>query len=609
MRAPVVVILLLVMLLAAAPAHAQTDPVVETSLSSRTTFVGAPVEFTIFIRGSKEVPPPALPEIENGVVQGRPGSRRSSFFNGRTSVVESTYTYSIAPIAPGTMLIPAFTITVEGRRFASEPMKVQVRRDTEEKIVLEVSAAEETVYLGEPIDLTLDVFIRAFTDEALGHALTEGDLWGLVDHRRSEWGDFTSALEELAGQRQRPRGQMVERTAADGEPYDAWRYRVKATVWPSQAGPIQIADVVATVTYPLRLGRSRGLLNRGRLVIESSRPASARAASPDVRVLPVPTAGRPPWFSGAVGDFDLVVTAAPLDVAVGDPITLTMELVPASPRSTKLELVAPPALDEVRELVEDFRLPADQPLAGVVSGGMKRFTQTIRARRDTVTEIAAIPFASFVPETGTFETVWSEPIPITVRAGSQVDASDVVGAPVASPQPSANTGLTDIASGLQANYADASLLLATQTPGLRWWMGILIGLPPLAFGAAAIGARKRRRATERPDLVRLRKAGRRALKAVQAARSAEDAAEFIAAAMSAYVADRVHRPVGGMTRAEAVAAVTAAGLGPEIAQALDALLQHCEEAQYAGAAAESAAALAGEAEGLIRRMGRAKWLF
>ena len=45
-----------------------------------------------------------------------------------------------------------------------------------------------------------------------------------------------------------------------------------------------------------------------------------------IEVLPLPEEGRPADFGGAIGQWKLDVTAKPTDVAVGDPITVTIKV-------------------------------------------------------------------------------------------------------------------------------------------------------------------------------------------------------------------------------------------------------------------------------------------
>jgi len=103
-----------------------------------------------------------------------------------------------------------------------------------------------------------------------------------------------------------------------------------------------------------------------------------------------------------------VTQASPLNVRAGDSITLNLGIVGTGP----MELVQAPPLSELPEL-KQFKV-SNQPLAGYVKDDSKVFSTTIRPRKAGITEIPAIPFSFFNPETEQFETVHSAPIAITV---------------------------------------------------------------------------------------------------------------------------------------------------------------------------------------------------
>src|SRR4029078_11371609 len=104
----------------------------------------------------------------------------------------------------------------------------------------------------------------------------------------------------------------------------------------------------------------------------------------------------------AVGQYRLSVSAKPLEVSVGDPITLNI----AISGTGRVETLQPPPLSQMSELTKTFKVPSD-PVGGTVDGQTKRFSPSIRAVSDTVTQIPAIPFAYFDPRTERFVTVQS----------------------------------------------------------------------------------------------------------------------------------------------------------------------------------------------------------
>ena len=135
----------------------------------------------------------------------------------------------------------------------------------------------------------------------------------------------------------------------------------------------------------------------------------------------VPAAGRPESFAGAVGTgFSLDVAADRTVVQVGDPIALTLTL-----RGEGLETASLPPLDAEGLLpAQRFRVP-DANLPGELGEGAKRFTAVVRVRADDVTEIPALAYSWFDPNTGRYETTRSRPVALAVRSAQVIGAADV----------------------------------------------------------------------------------------------------------------------------------------------------------------------------------------
>ena len=117
----------------------------------------------------------------------------------------------------------------------------------------------ESVLLGEPIDLTLFVWIKPYSAPQLGGPIASGSMWSRVDLSRSSWGDFLEPMRTLArGIRARsPDVEQVPREDADGKAQLYYRFRLTTRLWPEQAGAFEPLPVAVLVDYPLRLARSR----------------------------------------------------------------------------------------------------------------------------------------------------------------------------------------------------------------------------------------------------------------------------------------------------------------------------------------------------------------
>ena len=209
-------------------------------------------------------------------------------------------------------------------------------------------------------------------------------------------------------------------------------YEIEATVYPKRPGKIDADDVQIVVNYPTALGKSRDpfesffkdspfgrdpfggssrlsqMMNddffsspfSNRLSVSSTRPIVGSATVDSTEVIPVPTAGRPDDYRGAVGRYKIITQATPTSVCAGDPITLNIGIIGTGP----MELVQAPPLSTLSSLTADFKVE-DQPLAGFVQDDTKVFPTTIRPRREGITVIPPIPFSFFDPETESFETV------------------------------------------------------------------------------------------------------------------------------------------------------------------------------------------------------------
>jgi hypothetical protein len=133
---------------------------------------------------------------------------------------------------------------------------------------------------------------------------------------------------------------------------------------------------------------------------------------------------------------------------------------------------------------------------------------------------------------------------------------------------------------------------------------LLLALPPLALAALAVSDARRRRAEAEAPGRRIRGAARRAAGRLRAARGrleAGDRAAFldeVERALAGFAADRLARPIGGMTRDAVGAALAGAGIRPAAIAALAGALDACDAARFGGGAVPDAEVLA-RAEGAL----------
>lgn len=584
------------------PAASSYAAQVNLEVSTKETYVGVPVVVRIVIEDCKQEPAaPAFPEIPGVEVRSNGVPSRSSqmtVINGRMNQrVSVTYDYQLVPAREGSFTVPAIQVEVDGRKYKTNPQTIVVSRsDTGDLLFVEVTGNRDKIYLGEALDITLQIWIKPYNDRNFSVKLNEATMWGLLDSA-SQWGPFLEPLQQMLRNRQRPAGREMLRKDTAGQSRSYYLYELTTTICPDRPGTLKLDDVNVVVSYPVRLGRDSSLFSMGDLRIAQSRPLSAKPNVAPIEVRPVPTEGRPRYYRGAVGQFAIQAGAKPTEVAVGEPITLTLTI----SGSGRMEVVSPPPLPEMEELTRDFKVPND-PLTGTVQQDSKIFTQSIRAKTDQVKEIPPIPFSFFDPRTEKFVTVQTPPIPLTVKATEKLSAAQVVDSTTG--RVGTTRSLTEVSSGILANYSGTDEILSQQAFAPGWASAVAITLPPIAALVNGLVLRRRHRLMTDIGFARRRSARKKAHRAIQSAASASESelAAAVSAAIAGYVADRGNLPAGGLTRAAVIEHLTRRRVSGPAVEEVDRLLEQCESLRYAAAGGATRDGLVKAAIAAIERL-------
>jgi hypothetical protein len=190
---------------------------------------------------------------------------------------------------------------------------------------------------------------------------------------------------------------------------------------PDTPGKFNSISITCRTKKATQLGRDLF----GDVVARGSASALAAGTPLTFEVKPIPSAGRPASFSGAVGrSFSIEASANRSVVRVGDPISLTISV----RGDGNVEKVSLPNLAGNEGLPEDmFQIPAEQA-AGTFDGNAKQFKINVRVKAQRVTQIPPLRFSWFDPSQEQFQTAQSRPIALQVMEAQVVSAVDVVSA-------------------------------------------------------------------------------------------------------------------------------------------------------------------------------------
>lgn len=574
---------------------------VEFRLSSREAWVGAAITLEIEVANAASIEPPVLPAVEGATIRLLPGERSSSFtqiVNGRVTKRESrVYAVEIRPTREGEIEIPPVEVRADGETFASRTATITAKKSvTGDLLLAQVLADPSQVYLGESMSLVLRIVIRPYQSGEFDLTLSESDMWARVDLNASSWGIFKDALEEMARQNRRPFGREIE---VDERRY--YVYDIPATLPALRPGVPELGDLSIVMQYPTSLRQERDFFGRRQFALGGVRPLVATPEVEGIEILPLPEEGRPAWFSGAVGDYSIRTNATPREVSVGDPITLSIEIVDELGDAAGLALLQPPKLEAVEDLMKGFRIPAGS-LAGEVEGRAKTFTQTVRPIAESVSEIPPIPFSWFDPESREYRTAWSEPIAITVKPTETMSLSQIVQSGGSTPRTrGGRVDRTQDVEGLLANLPSDADLLRDQAIDLDWKVLTIVGAPPILAIVAIAALRHRRRLLEDEGLARASRARRTAIRRLRGAD-----ADAIAVALSGYVADRGRLPSPTITRQEVRVLLESHDAEPTLVDEIDRILRSCERSRFAGERFDSHG-LVEQAKGCLARLDRIRW--
>jgi len=189
-----------------------------------------------------------------------------------------------------------------------------------------------------------------------------------------------------------------ESTVIEGRVYDVRRYRNRARA--NRAGLLHLApQLQGTVVRTVR----------GMWFTQSqAQPVTIPVEPLDLPIREVPAEGRPPGFSGAVGQFTFTARAEPTDVAPGDLVTVTMTFagdglpdaltpptVPPGPGLKVYDAKAAPSRSEPARRVYEQTIVAAEPFAKA---------------------IPAVAFSYFDPRERRFRTVTAGPFPLVFHS-------------------------------------------------------------------------------------------------------------------------------------------------------------------------------------------------
>jgi hypothetical protein len=334
---------------------------------------------------------------------------------------------------------------------------------------------------------------------------------------------------------------------------------VRTVLFPSIVGPVTIEP--ASLTTPGSLFRRGSALQTQPVVL-------------DVKPLP-PTA--PEGFHGAVGQFTLSGTVDATQSKVNEPLTWQVTL---SGRGNLNATPDPiwPEMSGWRDFETEATVHAE--VREGVSVGSRVYERLLVPSVEGETAIPALVYTYFDPAAGAYQTISTDPIPVTIAAGEAQPAAPMGSSvPVGESREVVEQATTDIRhlkpvpTGLE--FAEQPVTRS----GLYWaaW-----AFP--VFGALGYWVwQKRQRYWENNlGLARSSQARRKAKKALSQARKQKQGVYGAAGQiLTTYLADKLDRPVAGLTHQALTEILAAMGVASDLAERVEVVLVSSELGRFA----------------------------
>ena len=510
------------------------------------------------------------PSFENFRVIGGPNqSVSNSWINGKRSYSKS-YSYFLSPRKKGELTIGQATIEIDGETYKTSPIRVEVSEavatpnqnnsidyQASENIYLVTEISNSKPYINQAVSVVYKLYFSPKVNVSNLGEIESPEYTNFWSHRIP-----ISRLE-------------IERGTYKNEIYNyvVWK---KMVLYPQQSGELSLDPLTMDVTVEVPTNRVDFFRNR----IYTQVPKTISTGKRTIRVRPFPKQGQPANFSGAVGTFDLKVTATKSELKASE--SLQAEVKVSGKGNLKLfslpKLVVPSAL-------EQYDPEQNESVKTNLSGmsGFRSDTYTLVPQFQGKYPIPPISFSYFDPVAKQYKTLQSKELIVNVTEGP---LSKSVSSPSTNTASNANKNkISQSGSSFRFIQFNTSLEPISKKAFFRsqwFYLGLLF--PILLIPVVFFVARKKEDYNSDIRGVRLRKANRLAKKYLSEAKKnlTKKDTFYIALerALHNYLKAKISIETSEFSKAKIESLLAKHQVAEAVISDFIKLLEHCELTRY-----------------------------
>lgn len=391
----------------------------EATVDRNKVSLGNSFQMFLSFSNAQDMPAPELPNMDGFQSRYLGPSTMMSIVNGKVSG-SITHNYLFLPTKTGTFKIGPFKFEHNGDKYTSNQLSVEVFQgqiqdtaqpenqpgpqinDLNDRVFVTIQAKKDKAYLNESIPLTIKLYVNRL---------------GIRDIQYPEFNHegFSTGAFEKPNQYQE---------LHNGVNFDVIEFNTP--IFGLRPGEFKLgpAHIKCNLIMRKQSTRRSPFTSQGAFDTDmfddffgryETYPLDLKSGDIVFTVLALPEENKPVNFSGAMGNFSFEASAAPLEVKLGDPITLKMVVsgegnfntvgVPRFKSEKGFKIYEPQIKQEANE---------------------KRFEQIIMPMSEEAKEIPVLSFDFFDVGSGQYKTINRGPFPIIITKPEKEEEPKVV---------------------------------------------------------------------------------------------------------------------------------------------------------------------------------------
>lgn len=520
------------------------------------------IEYTINVQGAQL----GQPDLTGLDYYGASTSQSVSIVNGSMTVKYSVY-YTVAAPKAGTYKIPPVTAEYNGKTYKSKELVITAQDNPQQNqaqnqggsqnqqpsqaeeqvsgsgnLFIDVNVNKKEVYVGQHIVLSAGFYSRYNIQE-------------IADTKLPSYNGFW--VKEIST----PSRITLQQKLINGVPYSYGLLHKKVLI-PQRAGELVIEP------YSIDFITREGFWD------SYKRTGKSTAKTIKVKQLPSP---KPDNFGGAVGSFNISMTADKEEVKLDDPLTIKVTLT----GNGNIQLCEAPKVD-IPSAFEAFPPKSAENIKTDDNGmsGTRTFSYVAIARQPGEITIPAVKFSYFDLASKSYKTVSTNELTIKITGERDSTATAFTGGVIKSDVENLGSDIRFIKQGFELKSKKFGFFNS-----FEFWMIILV--LALAFTAVILLRLQQIKNNANLAAVKNRKAGRTSRKRLKKAaeymkqNKKDEFYEEVLNALWGYLGDKLEMPASELTRDNVVDKLGDKGVSMDAVEPFVNTLNDCEFERYA----------------------------